>query len=55
MFNDAVDFRKNNKNATNERSIISKSKVMTLRVAGAIALMRESLELYLRRQVSIVY
>ena len=53
VYNGAVDFRKNNRDARNERAVISKSKMMTLRVAGAIALMRESLQLYLRRQVSI--
>ena len=53
VYNGAVDFRKNNRDARNERAVVSKSKMMTLRVAGAIALMRESLQLYLRRQVSI--
>ena len=53
VYNDAVDYRKNNREPRNkdERAVVSKSKIFVLRIAGAIALIRESMNLLMRKQV----
>ena len=51
LYDECVDFRKENRDYKDERSVVSKSKGLTLRVAGAIALLRTSMEEYLHRQV----
>ena len=49
---ECVDFRKDNRKKKNKRSVLSKSKGLVLRVAGAIALLRSGMEIYLQRQVN---
>ena len=49
---EGVDFRRENKENKNEKSIVSKARTMTVRVSGIIALLRSSLENLQENQVS---
>ena len=53
-YDKCVDFRKENTGKKNERSIVSKSRGLVLRIAGIIALLRNSMDIHLRKQVMLI-
>ena len=52
FYDEGVDYRRNNRDNKNEKSIVSKSRTLAIRIAGIIALLRNSLEILLSNQVS---